>query len=157
MNCLSETKIYEQRPSDFSPKVEVAATYVKFGDKLLFLELSHNKSEAGAWGVPAGKLESNEEPIKAAKRELFEETGINVPSESLFQSFGQLYVRKPDIDYIYHLFGVNLKTLPDIHLSNEHLSHKWVLRQEAEQLPLMQGAKGALDFYYQRASEQEWT
>lgn len=31
----------------------------------------------GYWGMPGGKIENNELPREAAKRELFEETGIN--------------------------------------------------------------------------------
>jgi 8-oxo-dGTP pyrophosphatase MutT (NUDIX family) len=32
---------------------------------------------AGKWCVPGGKIEAGEEPLIAAKRELFEETGID--------------------------------------------------------------------------------
>ena len=31
-------------------------------------------SEAGSWGVPAGKIEPNEIPLQGAARKLFEET-----------------------------------------------------------------------------------
>ncbi|MDR3623529.1 MAG: NUDIX hydrolase [Chlamydiales bacterium] len=147
MARAQDIKVYEQKPNDFSHKVEVAATYVNVRGKLLLLELSHNKSEAGAWGVPAGKLEENETSLNGAKRELLEETSIDV-SKNQFQSFGQLYIRKPDIDYIYHVFSVRLAKLPTIILSSEHLSYKWVSLKEAENLPLMDGAQQALDFYY---------
>jgi len=147
MNYASKAKVYEKRPEGFSPRVEVAATYVKINNRILFLELANGKQEPGAWGVPAGKLEINETPTKGAKRELFEETGIDVPSEHLFQPLGQLYIRKPDIDYIYHIFEVGLDLLPTIHLSNEHVAYEWVSLQEAEKLPLMNGAKEALNFY----------
>lgn len=35
----------------------------------------------GTWAVPGGHLELGEEPQHAAKRELFEETGIKVPEK----------------------------------------------------------------------------
>lgn len=149
----SETQVYEQKPNDFSPQVEVAATYVKFNDMLLLLQLAPNKREAGLWGVPAGKLEIDEAPMEGAKRELFEETGIDTNEDS-FRSLGSLYIRKPDIDYIYHLFSINLDFQPPIVLSTEHVSYKWVSRGEAENLPLLQGAHRALEAYYRHSSKK---
>ncbi|PJD95920.1 MAG: NUDIX hydrolase [Parachlamydia sp.] len=145
----SEIKVYEKKPEDFFPKVEVAATYVSLNGKLLLLELAPKKQEAGAWGVPAGKLEVDEMPVKGAQRELFEETGIDKDIED-FQSLGALYIRKPDLDYTYHLFSLNLNTQYPVCLSPEHSSYKWVSPAEARNLPLMNGANQALDVYYDR-------
>jgi predicted NUDIX family NTP pyrophosphohydrolase len=36
------------------------------------------KKDAGVWSIPKGELNENEEPIKAAERELLEETGIEI-------------------------------------------------------------------------------
>lgn len=139
-------QVFEQKPADFSPSVEIAAVYVNVDGKILLLKLSSEKPEPGAFGVPAGKLEKDEPPLKGARRELQEETGIDL-LEDLFQSMGQLYMRKPDIDYVYHLFSVRLNNLPDVHLSSEHTSYNWVSIAEAKELPLMKGAQPALDYY----------
>lgn len=149
-----EIFVYDKKPKDFSPKLEVAAIYLNVNGKLLLLELSTDKQEQGKWGVPAGKLEINERPVQAAKRELLEETGVDIESESFFHSLGELYIRKPEIDYIYHLFGINLESPPTICLSPEHCSYQWVSRFEAENLPLMNGAKLALDTYFQRSAKK---
>lgn len=145
---MMTTKVYKEIPEEFSPKVEVAAIYVAVEGKLLLLQLSDDKSERGAWGVPAGKIEIGEQPLHGAKRELFEETSINI-SENSFTPLGTLYIRKPEIDYAYHLFGIDLNRLPDVHLSSEHCAYRWVSKEEAENLPLMKGAKPALEAYYQ--------
>ncbi len=147
----SEIFVYNKKPKDFYPKVEVAAIYLNVNEKLLLLELSADKQEKGSWGVPAGKLEIGERPSQAAKRELLEETGIDIEAESSFHPLGELYIRKPEIDYIYHLFGVNLENSPAISLSSEHCSYRWVSRFEVESLPLMNGAKLALETYFQRS------
>ncbi|MBA2369804.1 MAG: NUDIX hydrolase [Candidatus Protochlamydia sp.] len=150
----SEIFVYNKKPKDFYPKVEVAAIYLNVNDKLLLLELSADKQEKGAWGVPAGKLEIDERPSQAAKRDLLEETGIDIEAESSFHSLGELYIRKPEIDYTYHLFVINLESSPAISLSSEHCSYRWVSRFEAESLPLMNGAKLALDTYFQRSTKK---
>lgn len=144
----SNINVYDKIPEQFSPKVEIAAIYVNVNGKILLLQLANNKSEKGFWGVPAGKLEANESPQAAAKRELFEETGIIINPEDHFKSLGMLYMRKPDLDYIYHFFSLSLNTIPAISLSEEHCSYVWVSRDEAEVLALMQGAKDALDAYF---------
>lgn len=55
MKQVQETKVYERKPEGFLHSVEASGTYLNVGGKLLFLKLAHNKSEAGAWGVPGGK------------------------------------------------------------------------------------------------------
>lgn len=150
----AEIFVYDKRPKDFFPKVEVAAVYLNVNGKLLLLELSANKQEQGKWGVPAGKLEIGERPVQGAKRELLEETSVYIETENSFHSLGELYIRKPEIDYTYHLFGINLENSPTICLSSEHCSYQWVSRFEAENLPLMNGAKQALDTYFQRSAKK---
>jgi phosphatase NudJ len=148
------TKVYSEIPEGFSPQVEVAAIYVNLDGKILLLQLAAHKQESGCWGVPAGKLEMNEQPLHAAKRELFEETSIDCELEA-FQTLGALYIRKPEIDYVYHLFGLHLDTLPSLSLSAEHCTHVWVSKEEARSLPLMNGAMLALDAYYHKINKLE--
>lgn len=149
--------VYESKPHDFCPTVEVAATYVNVNGKILILQLASAKSEAGCWGVPAGKLERGEKPISGARRELFEETGIDLTSENMLRPLGELYIRKPDVDYVYHLFGLNLDSQPTITLSAEHCDFKWISRSEEKEQPLMQGAEQALETYYQKTPKKKRT
>jgi predicted NUDIX family NTP pyrophosphohydrolase len=41
------------------------------------------KKDLGAWSLPKGQIEDNEEPLDAAKREFTEETGFTVEGEFL--------------------------------------------------------------------------
>lgn len=135
-------QIHQSKPADFKAKVEVAACYLELNGQVLLLQRSAYKDEGGSWGVPAGKLDCNETPEEAAKRELFEETGIHLTHQ--LQSLSTFYIRKPEIDYVYHAFKVHLTQIPAIHLSNEHQKYHWACAKEFEELELMAGAKEIL-------------
>jgi 8-oxo-dGTP diphosphatase len=141
-------EVHEKKPEGFTPQVQVAGCYLETDGKFLLLQNAFWKSESGKWGVPAGKLDSNETPEIAAKRELFEETGISLPSPSQLQQMGSLYIRKPEVDYVYHLFKVQLDQIPNVHLSDEHQDYKWVTLKDVEEIPLMDGAREALHYFH---------
>lgn len=143
----SPVEIHKTAPIEFAPKVEVAACYLEIQGKLLILQRAGNL-ETGKWGVPAGKLEKNESPLQAAIRELFEETGISSSEVSQIQDLGMLYMRKPEIDYTYHMFAFHLNEMPKVSLSaREHQNFTWASQEDLERIPLMAGAKEALDHY----------
>lgn len=143
----TQIEVFEEIPENFNSHIQVAACYLEIENKLLLLQSTKLKSEPETWGVPAGKLEKNENAEEAARRELFEETGISVDDSSQIQSLGALYMRKPGIDYVYHLFCVNLDNVPSITLSNEHQDYRWSSPEEIDKMALMCGAKEALMKY----------
>jgi predicted NUDIX family NTP pyrophosphohydrolase len=64
------------------------------------------KKDEGAWSIPKGEFEDNEDPLAAAKREFEEETGFTpdgemIPLERLRQPSGKLvyaWAMKSDLD-----------------------------------------------------------
>lgn len=139
--------IYVQPPTDFQPTVEVAACYCEWENKLLLVKRHPNKPQGNTWGVPAGKMEIGESPIDTIKREVFEEVGLILNSNTLL-SIGKLYCRLPHIDYIYHMFSDRFESFPQVTLcSQELLESKWVTFSEAKTLPLIAGGLEALNFY----------
>lgn len=139
-----DAEVHEREPEGFNAKVHVASCYLEVESKVLLMKHSPRKGEPGKWGVPAGKFEAGETAQEAALRELLEETGISLES---LQTVGTLYIRKPDIDYVYHMFKVRLDTIPQVRLSDEHEEYRWVAESEIEGLPLMAGTKQALHFF----------
>ena len=150
INTRSEIEIHETKPIDFKVLAEIAACYIEINGKILLLQQGLKKQETGAWGVPAGKIESHETPNQAASRELMEETGIRAEAASQFQSLGCLYIRKPGFDYVFHLFQVKLEKVPPVCLSHEHQSYQWIDLQHLNNIQLMLGAKEAIEHYQKR-------
>lgn len=143
----SGLEVHEIAPEGFTPQVQVAACYLEIDNKLLLLQRAHGNLEPGKWGVPAGKLENDETPENAAKRELLEETGISFENDSQIKHINSLYIRKPEVDYIYHAFKIHFDQIPEVHLSNEHQSYTWATPKDLEAIALMDGAKEALQHY----------
>ena len=142
--------VYDYEPEGFESQVGVVACYLEIEELLLLLESSLEKSEPGAFGVPAGKLEAGESLEKGAKRELLEETAITAPLYFL----GTLYIRKYAFDYTYHLFKVLLDDIPIVKLSDEHTSYKWASKEDIKNMPLMKGSQEALQKYYSLQQER---
>ena len=61
--------------------------------------------------------------------------------------WGSLFIRNPDIDYVYHLFQIPLREFPPVSLSSEHVDYRWVSLEDCQKIPLMKGAKEALEKY----------
>ncbi|MGZ3634141.1 MAG: NUDIX domain-containing protein [Parachlamydiaceae bacterium] len=143
---ISELEIHKTAPEGFSPQVQVAGCYLEIDNKLLLLQRAKENLQPGKWGVPAGKLEKDESPLNAAKRELFEETGIENVSQ--IQQVSALYIRKPGLDYTFYQFKVDLNLVPEVRLSHEHQNYQWATINDMENIALMEGAKEALEHYH---------
>lgn len=71
------------------------------GDKMIVVEQYRKPLEKSQVEIPAGKLDAGEEPMKAALRELVEETGYRTDNIKLVSSF---YTSPGFADEIIHLY-----------------------------------------------------
>jgi len=69
----------------FSPAVAVLALITQ-GDKVLLVQRA-NDPKKGLWVTPAGFMEWDEDPAEAARREVLEETGLDVRINRLLDVF----------------------------------------------------------------------
>ena len=123
------TSVFPIKPQGFSSTVEVAACHIESNGKFLFLKRAVGKPEGRRWGLPAGKVENGENTREAVVRETFEETGIRLDEEKL-KFIGKIFVRKPNVDYVYHMYHQNFSQFPLVSLNDEHQEYKWLSTKE---------------------------
>lgn len=79
----------------------------RYRDQVLEVFLAHPggpfwaKRDTGAWSIPKGLIETGEDPLVAAQREFFEETGFNAVGH--FIALGQLQQRSGKIVHAWAL------------------------------------------------------
>ena len=71
------------------------------GDEVLLIKRG-NPPRKGEWSIPGGKIEFGETEIKAALRELYEETGIKA---SIEKKINQVVVNLEGFKYILHNYS----------------------------------------------------
>jgi 8-oxo-dGTP diphosphatase len=86
-------------------------------------------SFAGTWATVGGGIDDGESPLTAAKRELYEETGID--SEQVRIKF-EFFERTDDLGTDYYLFKGYCDDELDCHLNNENTDWDWF---DMENLP----------------------
>ena len=140
-------QIFLEPPVNFVPKMIVVGCMVECDGRMLFLKRSSQSHQGGTFSIPGGKLEPGETPLQAVSRELFEETHIQLEKSALTYA-GVFFQKIPFIDFVFHLFRVELESFPKITLSHEHSDYMWVTYDEALLLPLIAGGREALYYHY---------
>ena len=126
--------VFDSPPPDFNAKFDIVAVFILVKNEILFVKRHPNVAKGNTWAIIAGKFEkcSDSNLIGAAKRELFEETGINNDDLNFLST---VYIREPGLDYTYHMFSLVLEDKPNITLNpNEATEYKWLNRDAVNML-----------------------
>jgi 8-oxo-dGTP diphosphatase len=124
--------IFNTPPQDFNPKVKVAACFIEHGDQVLFLHRAAHISYGDTWAIPGGKINKDETPQQAVRREILEECGFELKNPVFLQV---VYIRYPDYDYEYYMFKEVVAVKPQITIdSKEAQNYMWLVRAEADAL-----------------------
>ena len=119
------------------PFFEAVGCVVTTKHKTLLLKRSPDRSYPSRWGIPSGKVKKGETQIRAAIRELFEETGILVSSEQL-TFVGTYHIVTDDMSFIYSLLACEFDTFPKVKVNPvEHVRINWFTPHDISRLLLM--------------------
>ena len=108
-------------------KVQFADVLVFRGDKLLILNRVGEKGAvSNDWRIPGGHVDPGETFLQAAKRELFEETGIDM-SESLLIPVGKYIPKRKGIEIHYFMCHIDDQTPVNILVdAEEETGSEWI-------------------------------
>jgi mutator protein MutT len=132
--------IYLQPTPQFKPRIEIAAVYIEHNDQILLLHRQNNKSQGNKWGIPGGKVKKGETPLQAAIREIQEETGYDISTQTI-EDLGTVFIEYNETDHFkYHMFRTKLQADPGAVKINiyEHKGFTWVTPAEGLKMDLLQ-------------------
>ena len=115
-----------------------AGVIIKYGDEVLLGKRNAHKSLPGEWSIPAGHLHEKEHPIKAAKRECFEETNIKIKGDLKLVGFINRHNREgkknKGLMYVF-LYETDDKLKPNLSKAKDGEEHSEMKYFTLENLP----------------------
>ncbi len=114
---------------------KIVTSFIRDNEKLLILKRSDKvKSMKGLWAGISGIIERNEEPLKRAKIEIFEEVGITEDMISLVRSSEEMRINSPQYEnHEWEIFPFLFEAKnPTIKLNWENSEFKWINIEELE-------------------------
>lgn len=117
--------------------IEVAIGILKKDGRYFIQKRPSKGLLADLWEFPGGKIEKGENPQEALRRELKEETGIEINSADHFM----------DLVHFYTQFRVNLRVFlcqPQFPLKEDN-THRWVTLAQLKSFPMPSGSAKIVD------------
>ncbi len=114
---------------------KIVTSFIRDNQKLLILKRSDKvKSMKGLWAGISGIIEKNEEPLKRAKIEIFEEIGITEDLITLVKTSEEMRINSPQYEnHEWEIFPFLFEAKnPTIKLNWENSEFKWINIEELE-------------------------
>ena len=111
----------------------IVTSFLKDNDKFLFLKRSNElKTMKGLWAGVSGIIEKNEEPLRRAKIEIFEEVGITENQIKFLKSASEMKVHSPQYEnHEWKIFPFLFEVKnPTIKLNWENSEYAWITADE---------------------------
>jgi 8-oxo-dGTP pyrophosphatase MutT (NUDIX family) len=107
----------------------IVTSFIKDNDKFLLLKRSNTvKTMKGLWAGVSGIIEKDEEPLRRAKIEIFEELGITEDKIKFLKSASKMKVDSPQYEnHEWEIFPFLFEVKnPIIKLNWENSEYKWI-------------------------------
>jgi dihydroneopterin triphosphate diphosphatase len=127
--------------------VEVCVFRV-FNAETHFLVLQRAQEEKlypGLWQIVTGTMKKNESALKAAMRELKEETGLSPKRCWTIPYVDTYFDLAKDTIQLVPVFAVELDSSTTLHLSSEHQRFEWLRFEDARQKLVWPGQRHSMD------------
>jgi 8-oxo-dGTP diphosphatase len=143
MSCAScESRYYAQ------PAPAVSAIVVDEGGRLLLARRAF-EPDAGLWDTPGGFLEEGEDPLAALRRELREETGLEIEPRSFLGAYMDTYGEGPEAGSVLNLAWEASVVSGEMQAADDVSELRWF---PPEELP----AEDELAFHWLAPFLREW-
>ena len=114
---------------------KIVTSFIRNENKLLILKRSNKvKTMKGLWAGISGIIENNETPLKRAKIEIFEETGIIEEEITLVKDVKSIKIDSPQYEnHEWEIFPFLFEAdNPIVKLNWENSEFKWINIKELE-------------------------
>jgi 8-oxo-dGTP pyrophosphatase MutT (NUDIX family) len=111
----------------------IVTSFIKDNDRFLFLKRSDKvKTMKGLWAGVSGIIEGDEEPLKRAKIEIFEELGITEDKIKFLKSSLEMKINSPQYEnHEWEIFPFLFEVKnPIIKLNWENSEYRWITKNE---------------------------
>ena len=125
----------------------IVTSFLKNQDKILILKRSQNvKSMKGLWSGVSGVIENQEEPVRRAEIEIFEEVGMTSNEIKLLKSGDELDIISPQYNnHKWHVFPFLFDTKKlVVKLNWENSDYKWIEIGELEKFKTVPSLENVL-------------
>ncbi|MEM9465738.1 MAG: NUDIX domain-containing protein [Actinomycetota bacterium] len=120
-----------------TPVVVAAGAVVRRGDRLLLIQRGR-APEAGRWSVPGGRVEAGEGLRDAVRREVLEETGLDVDVGDLV---GVVERRGPGFHYVVADFAAACAPDAEPTAGDDAAAVAWVPASDLDEWDLVDGLR----------------
>jgi len=105
------------------PRLAVKAFIVKEGNLLLVKRSDDEVHQPGIWEPPGGRLTLGEDPIRGLKREVLEETGLEI---EVLHPFNVRHFVREDGQTVTLMIFLAKASEGEVTISSEHSAFEWV-------------------------------
>lgn len=134
--------------ADENKHILTVRALITYGGKLLVVRRSKTGKRAGLYEVPGGMVDPGENLEAAMRREVKEETGLDLKNIQFRETSSYQYEKELRLSGIFEAEAVSDR----VSLSSEHDDFKWIDAGNYDKLNLEQHYRGYLKDYFRKAN-----